>query len=128
MIDDGSELFGNHTTLADGSIALNGYMALADLDEWSLGGNGDGRIDSGDAAFLELRVWSDRNHNAVSEAGELLTLPQARVTAIDLGYRRSNRTDRYGNELRFLGRAWKSGRNGVERPVPTWDVFFLVVP
>lgn len=127
-IDNGGELFGNHTRLSSGSLALNGYLALAELDEQVLGGNEDGRIDLRDAAFLRLRVWTDVNHNAVSEPAELLTLDQARITAIGLAYRRSNRTDEHGNELRFHSRAWRTGRNGIERPIPTWDVFFLVVP
>ncbi len=128
VIDHGGEIFGNFTRLSDGSLALNGYEALAELDSWALGGNGNGRIDPGDAAFLRLRVWSDLNHNGLSEPSELLTLGQARITAVDLTYRRSNRTDQYGNEFRFRGRAWKRGPHGIEHPVPTWDVFFLVVP
>lgn len=128
LVDHGGELFGNYTRLSDGSQALNGYLALAELDTWALGGNEDGRIDPGDTAFPQLRLWTDTNHNALSEPSELLTLEQARVTAIGLSHRRSNRTDRHGNELRFRGRAWRIGLNGTERPVPTWDVFFLVVP
>jgi hypothetical protein len=79
-------------------------------------------------AFPWLRLWTDQNHDAVSQPAELKSLVQAGVRQIDLDYRRSNRTDRYGNELRFLGRAWKTGRNGVPRPVLTWDVFFVVAP
>lgn len=128
LVDDGGELFGNYTRLSDGSQALNGYLALAELDTWALGGNEDGRIDPGDAAFSQLRLWTDTNHNAISEPTELQTLEEARVTAIGLNHRRSNRTDQHGNELRFRGRAWRTGQNGTERPVQTWDVFFLVVP
>lgn len=128
LIDDGGELFGNFTRLSDGSRAPNGYVALAELDTPSFGGNEDGRIDLLDAAFLQLRVWSDIDHDGVSQESELLTLAQARVSSVGLAYRRSNRTDQHGNELRFRGRAWRTGKNGVERPVQTWDVFFLVVP
>lgn len=36
-IDDGSELFGNHTLLADGSKANNGFEALQALDNHANG-------------------------------------------------------------------------------------------
>ncbi|HWM94402.1 MAG TPA: hypothetical protein VN493_26840 [Thermoanaerobaculia bacterium] len=128
MVDHGGELFGNFTRFTDGTRALNGYLALAEFDNWLLGGNGDGQIDSADAVFEHLRMWRDSNHDGVSQPTELATLEAARILRIGLDYRRSNRTDRYGNEFRFMGKAWKEGRHGVERPILTWDVFFLAVP
>lgn len=125
-IDSGAELFGNHTPLADGTAALNGYLALAELDTWIHGGNNDGQIDPADAVFGSLWLWMDRNHDGISQSGELQALDEAGIVAIALDYKRSNRSDRHGNEFRFLGRAWRVGRNGVERPVLTWDVFFVV--
>lgn len=127
-VDDGGELFGTATRLSDGTRALNGYLAMAELDSWIFSGNGDGHLDSADAAFGSLRLWTDRNHDGISQPEELRTLSEEGIRRIDLAYRSSRRTDRYGNELRFLGRAWKAGRNGVVRPIPTWDVFFLFVP
>ena len=126
-IDDGGELFGTATRLSDGTRALNGYVALAELDSWIFSGNGDGHLDFNDAAFGSLRLWTDRNHDGISQPEELHTLAEASIQRIDLVYRRSRCTDRYGNEFRFLGRAWETGRNGVVRPILTWDVFFLVV-
>ena len=125
-IDDGSELFGNATRLANGTRATNGYQALAELDSPIFGGNGDGHIDSADAAFSSLRLWVDRNHDGISQPEELLTLTQAGVERIGLEYRWSPRTDRYGNQFRFVGRAWKKGPNGALHPILTWDVFFLI--
>jgi hypothetical protein len=127
MIDDGGELFGNATRLANGDRAANGYEALAELDSWTMGGNGDGVIDSADAAFSSLQMWTDLNHDGVSQPDELQTLPEAGIVRMDVDYKLSRRTDRYGNQFRFLGRAWKQGRNGVVHPVVTWDVFFVVV-
>jgi hypothetical protein len=116
------------TVTATGARALNGYEALAELDTWIFSGNGDGLLDSVDSAFSLLLLWTDRNHDGISQPEELQTLAQAGIQRIDLDYRRSHRTDRYGNEFRFLGRAWKTGRSGGVHPIPTWDVFFLVVP
>ena len=127
-IDDGGELFGDATVLADGTRAANGYLALAELDSWAFGGNGDGQIDARDAAFGFLRLWRDRDHSGTSRPDELHTLAEAGIRRIGLSYRTSQRRDRYGNEFRYLGRAWKEGPNGVLRPILTWDVFFLVAP
>lgn len=117
---------GNATRLANGTRAANGYKALAELDSWAFGGNGNGVIESSDAAFGSLRIWTDLNHDGFSQPEELKTLAQAGIRRLGLDYRESRRRDRYGNELRFLGTAWKQGRLGVLRPILTWDVFFLV--
>lgn len=127
-IDHGGELFGDATVLADGTRAENGYLALAELDSWAFGGNSDGWIDAADAAFGTLRLWRDRDHSGTSRPDELHTLAEAGIRRIGLSYRTSQRRDRYGNEFRYLGRAWKVGPNGVLRPILTWDVFFLVAP
>jgi hypothetical protein len=76
-INDGSELFGSSTVLADGSKASNGYAALAELDT-----NGDGAITSADKAFADLRVWVDSDQNGVSAPDELKTLASLNITSI----------------------------------------------
>lgn len=126
-IDDGGELFGTATRLIDGALAPNGYIAMAELDSQAFNGNEDGHLDSADTAFGFLRLWTDHNHDGISQAEELQTLGAAGIQRIDLEYRSSRRTDRYGNEFRFLGRAWKRGHFGAVRPILTWDVFFLEV-
>ena len=126
LIDDGSELFGNATLLANGSRAANGYLALADFDDPANGGNGDGQISAADVIYLGLVLWTDSNHNGISETGELAPLADAGVTRINLDYTRSNRADRHGNEFRFRGTAWRLGPWGGERAIPTWDVFFTL--
>jgi hypothetical protein len=100
-IDDGRELFGNHTQLADGTFAANGYIALAELDD-----NGDAVIDQRDAAFAHLRLWSDRNRNGTSEPGELFTLSDKGVASLSLHYSMSRRSDRWGNTLRYRADVW----------------------
>ncbi|OSZ71346.1 hypothetical protein CAP37_19110 [Hydrogenophaga sp. IBVHS1] len=81
-IDSGAELFGNHTVLADGSRAFNGFHALAELDE-----NQDGVIDASDTETLgSLRIWKDADGDGQTDAGELLTLAQAGVSALNVGY------------------------------------------
>lgn len=123
-VDDGAELFGSATPLTGGSTAANGFIALTDLDVTS-GGPVDGRIDSRDPAYDSLRLWLDRNHNGVSEFGELLTLDEAGVTAIFTHYRESRRTDLNGNRYAFVGSALVN-RNGREHRRVVFDVLLRV--
>ncbi|MCU1733595.1 MULTISPECIES: calcium-binding protein [unclassified Pseudomonas] len=97
-IDDGSELFGNHTVLANGQKAANGFAALAQLDS-----NQDGKVDSSDGAFAQLRIWKDSDSNARLGEGELLTLDQANVASIGTAYINQTQVDVHGNEIRQAG-------------------------
>ncbi|MDR0279410.1 MAG: hypothetical protein LBJ37_16145, partial [Paucimonas sp.] len=116
-IDDGSELFGNHTVLANGQKAANGFNALADLDS-----NHDGRIDASDAAFAQLRIWKDGDSDARLDEGEWLTLSQANVASLGTGYLNQTQVDVFGNEIRQAG-SYVTG-DGLVRDVK--DVWFKV--
>jgi hypothetical protein len=102
-IDTGEELFGNLTPQPEPPTGqpTNGFFALAEFDRPVFGGNGDRRIDRLDQIFRELRLWTDRNHNGLSESTELATLQVVGVAAIDLDYKLSNRQDRYRNKYRY---------------------------
>lgn len=78
-IDSGAEMFGDQTSLPDGTKATTGLSALGALDS-----NADGKVDANDAAFAELQVWQDLNQNGRTDAGELKTLAQAGLTEISL--------------------------------------------
>ncbi|NBP83345.1 hypothetical protein EBU60_05730 [bacterium] len=77
QIDDGSELFGEATVLADGSRAKDGFEALAALDS-----NRDGQVDAQDEAYATLRIWSDANADGKTDAGELKSLAELGITSI----------------------------------------------
>ena len=78
-INDGSELFGDNTHLANGELATSGIEALRDLDD-----NGDGVIDANDKAFSELKVWQDKNGDGISSDDELMSLAELGIEKIDL--------------------------------------------
>ena len=70
LIDNGNELFGNHTISntrfgeqeANNDTSINGYEALKAYDL-----NGD--IDSKDEIYDKLLLWKDSNQNAITDKG-----------------------------------------------------------
>jgi hypothetical protein len=75
-IEDGSELF---SPVFDGGSYASSLVALASLDT-----NSDGLIDANDAAFADLSVWQDQNHDGISDAGELNSLTDLAIASISL--------------------------------------------
>jgi hypothetical protein len=72
----------------------------------------DGIIDARDPMFGRLLLWTDRNHNGISEADELQRPSDAGIVAIRTDYKRSKRVDRFGNEFRQVGRlTWANGED-----------------
>ena len=124
-IDNGAELFGNFTPqpAPPPGEDMNGFLALAEFDEFERGGNGDGVIDGRDSVYGRLRLWRDANHNGFSEAWELHPLAAFDVAELQLGYKESKREDAHGNRFRYRAKVWGGRGAGLGRWA--WDVFLL---
>ena len=99
LIDNGNELFGNHTISNTrfkytNNKATNGFEALKAYDL-----NGDNVIDSKDEIYDKLVLWKDSNQNAITDKGELIKLKDSGIVSIDLNYKNTN-TDEKGNTIK----------------------------
>jgi hypothetical protein len=94
-ISNGTELFGNYSTLDNGDTAENGFQALAEYDD-----NGDGIVDAQDASYENLQVWRDLNGNGVSDSGEFQSLADAGVVSVSTEYATSDYIDDNGHAHR----------------------------
>ena len=118
VIDGGQELFGTARRMQNGLLAPNGFAALASHDV-----NGDGVIDRTDPIFAALLLWTDRNHNGLSEPGELQPIGETGISALSTTFKMVGRSDAEGNEFRLKGSS--RTRHG-DRPY--YDVFFIRIP
>ena len=101
-IDNGGELFG------DQHGSANGFDELAKFDS-----NMDGLIDEHDGVYERLLLFTDKNGNGKSEAGELRTLRQEGIASIALSYLKTNRYTSGGNRISELGTFTRfDGRKG----------------
>ena len=99
LIDNGNELFGNHTISNTrfkytNNKATNGYEALKAYDL-----NGDNVIDSKDEIYDKLLLWKDSNQNAITDKGELIKLKDSGIVSIDLNYKNTS-IDEKGNTIK----------------------------
>ncbi len=86
VVHDGRQLFGNTDGHANGFEKLRGY------DD-----NGDGVIDKNDAIYDQLRLWVETTEDGVSEADETMSLAEAGIASISVGYDNVREDDGTGN-------------------------------
>src|ERR1700754_280087 len=122
LIDNGGELFGNHTAQPEpiNGNARNDFLALAEFDKYANGGNEDGFITQADDVFSSLRLWRDINHNGISESVELETFKSLGLSSIELDYKKSRRIDVHGNIFLFRAKIRDDKNARMDRWA--WDV------
>ncbi len=114
-IDDGTELFGNHTPAGPDQPDVttpNGFEALKFVETLVYGQSERNEvITSRDAVFSRLVLWRDLNHNGISEPDELQPVSESGLEAISTEYKNSKRVDKNGNEFRQRSRVkWSDGQ------------------
>ena len=97
LIENGNELFGNHTIMKNGLTAVNGFQALADMDS-----NQDGVIDEQDECFGKLKVWLDQNGDGISDDGEVYGLDHFGIVKIYLNAEASGETHSSGAVIDWI--------------------------
>ncbi|QDQ26260.1 hypothetical protein FNU76_07740 [Chitinimonas arctica] len=108
-IDNGRELFGDATRLANDEAARDSFEAVRALDS-----NQNGQLDAGDTAWRELQIWRDLDQNGVSSNKELFSLEQLGVTEIATTGTYVNASGRNGNTVLYAGEYTKSdGSKGI---------------
>lgn len=123
VVDGGGELFGNATSLNDGTRARNGFEALKELDA-----NHDGVLDANDPVWAHLLLWRDFDHDGKSQPGEVERVQGSEITAIDVAYHWTGRRDSQGNTFRYQSTVWLRSRSEqVDRSTsrPIYDVTFV---
>ncbi len=91
-----------------------------------------GSVSSDDPLFAQLLLWTDVNHNGISESWELRPASEL-LSDVGLSYKPTGRRDEFGNEFRFRGYAHvrtargrnraKSAEDDEERTIQIWDVY-----
>ena len=92
---------------------VNLYGDVVKTDTW---------IDARDPAYGQLLIWTDINHNGLSEPNELQSAAAAGLVAISTDAKRSKRKDDNGNEFRLWGPVVFNHGRGVVRD-KAWDVW-----
>jgi len=111
VVDNGMELFGD-------AVYDNGFDKLDTYDD-----NRDGVVDASDAIWPSLRLWTDWNHNGISEGSELATMRSSGFTRIGVTFKAVGKKDKYGNQFRYKGRIYASSdKNGAEQ---VFDIIFV---
>jgi hypothetical protein len=129
VVGGGHELFGIGMVMPDGRKAPDGFEALRVYDAPAFGGDADGAITRHDQIWGRLRIWVDRNHDAVSQSSEIGPIQVYGVLSIQLAFVVYPEVEANGNRRKFRSTyAKRTTRNG--RPVlvdlAIEDIFFRV--
>lgn len=111
VIDNGSELFGNHTVAG----AKHGFEALASLSGETV------EVNASNPLFASLLLWKDANHDGVSQPEELRPF-SSQFSIIYTVAVPSTLTDEKGNQFKYIGLVEEAGSRDTR---VIYDVFFV---
>ncbi len=98
IVNGGRELFGDSTlNPIDNLVGDNGFRVLKSYDGQEFGGNGDGKMSDRDLSWPFLLLWTDWNHDGLSQSEEISSLHSNGVEEIELTYREEPDIDGCGN-------------------------------
>jgi hypothetical protein len=118
-IDSGWEMFGNFSPqIADEGETKNGFVALRVVDD-----NEDGIVDSADPSFFYLRLWQDKNHDGISQPGEMKPLTDFGITGLSTNYHSDGTKDSHGNDFRYSGSVYVADASNVG--MTAYDVWLV---
>jgi hypothetical protein len=80
-------------------------------------------IDQRDSSFHCLLLWTDRNHNGISEPDELQPASQAGLVSIGTDYEERRRRDEHGTWFALKGESWWLNDRGKARKEVVWAVW-----
>lgn len=112
QVDGADELFGYSYTIPTrgGPDDIGGASGFAELAEYDL--NFNGKIDSSDAVYANLKIWRDLNGDGSSEIHELFGLADLGIESISLDAEPADLTDA-GNWISDTGTfKWADGSTG----------------
>jgi hypothetical protein len=109
-ITSGRELFGNHTLQG----VSNGFKALEQLAMAANSGRVGSSVNDSDPIFQALLLWTDRDHDGISDPSELRPLTEV-FAEIGLGYEDHQRKDGRGNHYAYRGWALFRTQQGPNR-------------
>ena len=129
-IDDGTELFGDHTPAYQDQrrpTTANGFVALSFLENPVYGRSfADGILNARDTPYGRLVVWIDSNHDGESHPSELRPLSEIGLLEIETEYKESGKRDGHGNEYRQRAIGWWQHANAQRTPRYLYDVWLTV--
>jgi hypothetical protein len=103
--------------------AANGFDALLALERAEFGGVADGIIDHHDAAFRDLYLWRDANHDGRSQPRELTPVSRTNIVGFGTVAKEKKRVDQHGNKFRLKGVIYVKLPNGKIKTQDVWDVW-----
>lgn len=109
LIDNGKELLGSKT-----NEGWNGFEALSNI-QLAATGKRRSTLDGDDAIYHRLLLWTDRNHDGVSQPNELGRYSK-QFSGIQLHYtynEKGKNLDAYGNSYALIGEAIKRTASGL---------------